>query len=106
MQPPGSNRARVGEGASGHLMDSFPDRSVGGQADGETKVSRQPFGARPTDSTLQRYSLAAGAAIQLDDEGRQPDRWKNCAVDQVNRCMAEGRRAFLERFAKIYGDAG
>jgi len=24
----------------------------------------------------------------------------------VNRCMAEGRKAFLERFAEIYGGAG
>jgi hypothetical protein len=25
---------------------------------------------------------------------------------KVNRCMAEGRKAFLERFAEIYGSAG
>jgi hypothetical protein len=27
----------------------------------------------------------------------------NRRLTKVNRCMAEGRKAFLERFAEIYG---
>jgi hypothetical protein len=27
-------------------------------------------------------------------------------LTKVNRCMAEGRKRFLEIFAKIYGSAG
>jgi hypothetical protein len=30
----------------------------------------------------------------------------NRRLTKVNRCMAEGRKAFLERFAAIYGGAG
>jgi hypothetical protein len=41
---------------------------------------------------------------RLSPDGHlKPGQVESVTFTKVNRCMAEGRKAFLERFAEIYG---
>jgi hypothetical protein len=44
------------------------------------------------------------AALAGMNSGGRPSS-KTVPLTKVNRCMAEGRKAFLQRFAEVYGDA-
>ena len=96
-QPP----ARDGEPAG---LDSLPGERPG---PGERAERRERI-ARSAEA-LAALKPQERRALVLKAEGysyAEIQRIEGWTYTKVNRCMAEGRKAFLERFAAVYGDAG
>jgi RNA polymerase sigma factor (sigma-70 family) len=83
-------------------MDSFPDDRPGPAE----RVERRERVARSAEA-LAALKPQERRALVLKAEGYSyAEIQEQCGwtYTKVNRCMAEGRKAFLERFAAIYGD--
>ncbi|MGH2988551.1 MAG: RNA polymerase sigma factor [Solirubrobacterales bacterium] len=84
-------------------MDSFPGHRPGpaDRAERRERVARSAE-ALAALKPQERRALVLKAEGYSYAEIQELCGW---TYTKVNRCMAEGRKAFLERFAAIYGDA-
>jgi hypothetical protein len=98
----GPARCRFGREAGAHLKPllsmqsgTFRGNWFGLPLSRESRSGAPQLGTGTSSGGSITTSPGSGTSARL-----------NPRLTKTNRCMAEGRRAFLERFAEIYGSAG